>query len=194
MRSLFRKTPQLVPKIKFNRMKKYYIALAFTISLYGLKAQVNIGGTTISSPSVSLEFGSGNKGIVLPWVTSDVNVANAGVVDGTLIFDSTDKKVKLRSSGIWKDLTQDKTGTVDLSLQATKTELASAKAVIGSNGGSDTTPGVLVLSDTNKAMILPKVESPHLNISNPAAGMMVYDTVARQLAVYNGTVWTFWKP
>lgn len=158
------------------------------------QAQVNIGETSISSPSVSLEFGSGNKGIVLPYVTSASDVVTAGVVDGTLIFDSTDKKVKLRSNNDWIDLTHDETGIVDLSIQSTKTEQANAKVVIGANGSTDTTPGILVLSDTNKAMILPKVASPHLKIINPASGMMVYDTVAHQLAVFNGNVWTFWKP
>ncbi|WP_435524785.1 hypothetical protein [Chryseobacterium indoltheticum] len=39
------------------------------------------------------------------------------------------------------------------------------------------------MEDTDKAMILPKVASPHLNIINPAPGMMVYDTTAKQLAV-----------
>jgi len=175
-------------------MKKYYVAFAVFCTLYSVQAQVNIGDTSISSPSVSLEFGQGNKGIVLPWVTSGDDVVTAGVVDGTLIFDSSDKKVKLRSNNDWTDLTRDETGTVDLSLQSSKTEQASAKAVIGTNGSTDTTPGILVLSDKNKAMILPKVASPHLNIINPASGMMVYDTVAHQLAVFNGSVWTFWKP
>lgn len=175
-------------------MKKYYVAFAIICSVYGIKAQVNIGGTTISTESVSLEFGSGNKGIILPWVDSAIAVQSAGVVDGTLIFDSTDKKVKLRSSNVWTDFTNDTTGKVDVALQAGKTENASAKAIIGINSASDTTPGVLVLTDVNKAMILPKVVSPHLNIINPAPGMMVYDTKAHQLAVYNGTVWTFWKP
>ncbi|WP_279195775.1 hypothetical protein [Chryseobacterium indoltheticum] len=61
-------------------------------------------------------------------------------------------------------------------------------------GTPTATPGILVLEDTNKAMILPRVASPHLNIINPAPGMMVYDTTAKQLAVFNGTVWSFWKP
>jgi hypothetical protein len=43
-------------------------------------------------------------------------------------------------------------------------------------------------------MVLPKVASPHLNIISPSAGMIVYDTIKKQLAVYNGTVWSFWKP
>jgi type 1 fimbria pilin len=175
-------------------MKKYYITFALFCAVCSIDAQVNFGGTSISSPSVSLEFGQGNKGIVLPWVTSKDDVTTAGVVDGTLIFDSSDKKVKVRSNNAWVDLTLDSTGTVDLSLQSSKTEHSSAKVVIGSNGGADTTLGILVLSDTNKAMVLPKVASPHLNIVKPASGMMVYDTAAHQLAVYNGNVWTFWKP
>jgi len=54
--------------------------------------------------------------------------------------------------------------------------------------------GILVLSDTNTAMILPKMDSPHLNIVNPAPGMMAYDTKTNQLAIFKGTVWTFWRP
>ena len=148
----------------------------------------------MSSTSASLEFGTGNKGIILPYVTSASDVVTAGVVDGTFIFDSTDKKVKLRTNGQWFDFTNDETGNVNVAIQTTKTENANAKAVIGSNPSTDITPGILVLSDTNKAMILPKVASPHLNIINPAPGMMVYDTAAHQLAVYNGSVWSFWKP
>ena len=175
-------------------MKKYYSAFIIVFGLMSFQAQVNIGGTSISSPSASLEFGIGNKGIVLPYVTSASDVVAAGVVDGTFIFDSTDKKVKLRTNGQWFDFTKDETGSVNVSIQTTKAENVNAKAVIGSNANNDTTPGILVLSDTNKAMILPKVASPHLNIVNPASGMMVYDTSAHQLAVYNGSVWTFWRP
>ena len=53
---------------------------------------------------------------------------------------------------------------------------------------------ILVLEDANKAMVLPTVPNPHVNIVNPEPGMMVYDTTAKQLAVFNGTVWSFWKP
>lgn len=146
----------------------------------------------MSSSASSLEFGSANKGLVLPYVTSAQNVT--GAVNGTLIFDSTDKKVKLLAKNQWVDYTQDDTGTVDLSIQSSKTENLDARTVIGVLGSADKTPGILVLSDKDKAMILPKVASPHLNIIKPAAGMIVYDTTAHQLAVYNGSVWSFWKP
>ncbi|MFN8364299.1 MAG: hypothetical protein U0T78_03115 [Cloacibacterium normanense] len=65
--------------------------------------------------------------------------------------------------------------------------------LIGGDPSTDTTLGILVLADTNKAMVLPKAASPHLNIVNPS-GMIVYDTTKKQLAVFNGTVWSFWKP
>lgn len=170
-------------------MKKTLIIVSFFLS-YFLQAQVNIGGSTMSSPSVSLEFGTGNKGIILPWVTSAANVTNS--VDGTLIYDTTDHKVKLKSNNVWQDLSKDENGVSNTTIQDNKTEQANSKVVIGTT--NENTSGILVLSDTNKAMVLPKVAKPYLNIINPSAGMMVYDTDARQLAVFNGNVWTFWKP
>ena len=172
-------------------MKNIILTISIFISAY-VSAQVAIGKTSVSSDAVSLEFGNENRGLLLPWVTStaDVNAA----VNGTLVYNTADKKVYVKYASDWKDLSIDTTGAVDTSLQNTLSDAASAKVMIGGNPTTDTTPGILVLADTNKAMVLPKVASPHLNIVNPAAGMMVYDTVKKQLAVFNGTVWSFWKP
>lgn len=177
---------------------------------------------TITNPSISLEFydnADNSKGLVLPW-TSTVNnqpVAynsstqegyrgmQGTVVDGTIILDLSDKKVKYMRNGAWSSLTGalpltasattfNTFNAIDSSLQDNKKEGTNAKAAIGTNGATDTTAGILVLTDTNKAMVLPKVASPHLNIKNPTPGMIAYDTTAKQLAVYNGTVWSFWKP
>ena len=134
------------------------------------------------------------------------------VADGTLIFDLSDKKLKYMKSGAWSDLTGSPTfpltvkdssnndvvftqfNAINSTLQDNAKEVNNAKSAIGTNAATDTTNGILVLTDTNRAMVLPKVANPHLNIINPAPGMMVYDTVKKQLAVYNGTVWSFWKP
>lgn len=163
-----------------------------TIVAANAHSQVAIGKAAVTNTSVSLEFGNANKGLLLPWVTTSASVL--GAVDGTIIYDTSDKKVKYRKAGSWFDLSVDATGIVDTAIQDPLTENPTAKMVIGTNGASDTTPGILVLSDSDKAMILPKVASPHLNIINPSSGMMVYDTTAKQLAVFNGTVWSFWKP
>lgn len=201
--------------------KTYFLAITIFSSAIAL-AQVAIGKNEISNPSISLEFydnADNNKGLVLPWASTVNNqpiaynsTTEAGyrgmqgsVVDGTIIFDLADKTVKYMRNGAWSSLTgalpliansttYNTFNTIDSSLQDNKKESISAKAAIGNNGITDTTTGILVLTDTNKAMVLPKVASPHLNIKNPTPGMMAYDTTKKQLAVYNGTVWSFWKP
>ena len=172
-------------------MKKSFIIIFSSLATC-LFSQVAIGKPSVTNTSVSLEFGAENRGLLLPWVTSAASVT--GAVDGTIIYDITDKKVKYLKAGSWFDLSIDTTGVVNTTLQDSLTEKSTAKAAIGKDGATDTTPGILVLTDSDKAMILPKVASPHLNIINPSAGMLVYDTLAHQLAVFNGTVWSFWKP
>ena len=192
-------------------MKNIFITLSIFLSTCAF-AQVAIGKASVN-PSVSLEFydnADNVRGIILPWVdgVSDTApfITNSPiteiVVNGTLVYDTSDKKVKVKYTTGWRDLSKDATGTtvdpltsVDgLTLQNSITDLDNAKVQIGGDPATDTTPGILVLADTNKAMVLPKVASPHLNIVNPSPGMMVYDTTSKQLAVFNGTVWSFWKP
>ncbi|RKS98280.1 hypothetical protein [Chryseobacterium defluvii] len=173
-------------------MKKTFISILVIISAC-VYSQVAIGKSSVTNSSVSLEFASTeSRGLLLPWVTSAAAVT--GAVDGTMIYDTTDKKIKYRKNGSWFDLSVDTTGVVNTTLQDPLSEQAAAKTAIGVNANTNVTPGILVLTDTNKAMILPKTDSPHLNIINPAAGMIVYDNVKHQLAVFNGTVWSFWKP
>ncbi|MBL1220191.1 hypothetical protein JET18_05035 [Chryseobacterium sp. L7] len=177
-------------------MKTFKI-LIFLLGASAVSGQIAIGKSSVTSPSVSIEFGDANKGIILPWVTSTGAVT--GAVNGTIAYDLSDHKVKVKYNSGWKDLSVDTTGTtidpltnVDgLSMQTPFDEQPGAKVTVGAPGPD---PGILVLEDTSKAMILPKVSSPHLNIINPAPGMMAYDTTAKQLAVFNGKVWSFWKP
>ena len=68
-----------------------------------------------------------------------------------------------------------------------------AKVVIGNNASHVTTKGLRVLNNSNKAMILPKMDSPYLYIVNPVLGMTIYDTYDRQLAIFNRTQLSFWK-
>lgn len=171
-------------------MKKNILIVIISIISIGIKSQIAIGKETISSNSVSLEFSdSENKGLILPYIETKSGITE----NGSIIYDTTDHKVKYLKDGSWFDLSVDGTGQADVSIQQGKTESTIAKTSMGTNT-ADTADGILVLSDTNKAMVLPQVASPHLNVINPAPGMMVYDTVKKQLAVFNGTVWSFWKP
>lgn len=169
-------------------MKTVIFSIAAILFTIIIEAQVAVGKNSVSNPSTSLEFAeTENRGLVLPYIEDNSGISQ----DGTMIFDTTDNKVKYLKSGSWFDLSVDTTGNADVSIQTTKTEKTEAKVSIGTLTSTD---GILVLEDSNKAMILPKVASPHLNIINPAAGMIVYDTTTHQLAVYNGSVWSFWKP
>ncbi len=183
-------------------MKNIFLTISILISVFA-SAQVAIGKPELSkladgttpNPNISLEFydGADNaRGIILPWVTSTAAVT--GAVNGTLVYNTADRKVYVKYASGWRDLSVDNTGTVTTTLQDSLTDQDTAKVLIGGDPSTDTTPGILVLADTNKAMVLPKVASPHLNIVNPSPGMMVYDTTSKQLAVFNGAVWSFWKP
>jgi len=165
-------------------------SLLLIVATIGIKSQVAIGKTSVTNNSVSLEFSDAeNKGLILPYIENKSAITE----NGSVIYDNTDHKVKYLKDNSWFDLSVDTTGKSDIAIQTSKTELSTAKTTIGTNTAMDSN-GILVLSDANKAMILPRVASPHLNIINPAPGMMVYDTTKKQLAVYNGTVWSFWKP
>ncbi|MFN1218132.1 hypothetical protein ACKW6Q_14265 [Chryseobacterium kwangjuense] len=174
---------------------KSLLITAFLVSGYAF-AQVAIGKTNITNNSVSLEFGSGNKGFILPWVTSAGSVS--GAANGTMVYDLSDHKVKVKYTSNWKDLSIDNTGTTidpvtnidGINIQNNLTEKMTAKTNIGTPSG---TAGILVLEATDKAMILPKVAKPQLNIINPSPGMIVYDTHLKLVAVFNGKVWTFWN-
>lgn len=125
------------------------------------------------------------KGIILPSVTS-----TPGVVEGTLVFDANDKKVKYYN-GSWVELTRE-VGESRLQSNTVSEKVTSGQGVI-IGAETSSAPGVLVLESSSKALILPKVVEPHLNVVNPAPGMICYDTVNKTLSVFNGSVWEFWE-
>lgn len=128
------------------------------------KAQVAIGKQNITNVSVSLEFANTeNGGFILPYITDKTNIT----VEESTIYDTTDHKVKyLKGSGVWTNLSEEDgtaatIGSADLSIQGLdKIEQSKAKTSIGDNGATDTTGGILVLTDSNKAMILPQGKQP----------------------------------
>ncbi|WP_312076364.1 hypothetical protein [Chryseobacterium sp.] len=176
---------------------KILFTLSIVLSSLSAQAQVAIGKANVSNSTVSLEFGDTEKrGVILPWVTKSDDMTSA--VNGTMVYDLTSLKVKVKYATGWKDLSVNGNGkTTDpvtnvngVAIQNSAQEADGAKVSIGT---PTSTPGILVLEDTNKAMVLPKVANPHTDIINPSPGMMVYDTTRKLLAVFNGTVWSFWK-
>lgn len=159
-------------------------------------AQTAIGKTSVDGNSI-LDFGTGNKGIILPWVEDASTLTGAAATNGTLLYDVQTKKVQARVNGVWTDLSRNgddtATHTAKINAHLAKNEIANAShsgVIMGATTSSAI--GVLVLESSTKALILPKMASPHLNMRNPEPGTMAYDTVKDLLCVYDGKEWSFW--
>ncbi|WP_124640953.1 hypothetical protein [Amniculibacterium aquaticum] len=184
-------------------MKNLILSISLMISGMAF-SQVIIGdqtGTASNKTSVLLEFAANqNKGIILPYITEDLTApaVNAKMEAGTIALDArnpSNTRVKFYNGTSWTDLSgRDGNLGTALNIQPnTITESTTKGAIIGSS--STTANGVLVLESSTKAMVLPQVESTN-DIISPAPGMMVYikKDGAKRLAVFNGSVWSYWKP
>lgn len=178
-------------------MKKYIITSLVLLAAYAANAQTYIERHGTGETSVVLDFnsdvagnkvqgsGANTKGIILPAVEA----LPATPANGTFVFDRNDRKVKVHENGVWKELSDEGeltglvpwSGTVDNGRQT----------VIGAR--ETAVAGVLVLESADKAMVLPRVASPHLNVKSPYPGMMCYDTDSKTLAVFDGSVWNYWR-
>lgn len=170
-------------------MKKYIIASIISLGFCSkINAQTAIEKQTVSSPSVLLDFKSGTtNGIILPAVQS----MPTSPENGTFLFDArpAHMKVKMFENGDWVDLSD--TGSTTGLVPYSGTVDNGKKTVIGAR--TSDADGVLVLESPNKALVLPHISNPHLSVKSPYAGMMCYDTDRKALAVFNGTVWNYWK-
>lgn len=175
---------------------KNFIYTAFLVVMgLNLEAQVVIGKTTVSNPSVLLEFDdaeNNTKGIILSAVANLNNVLgnNPAANNGTFLFDKTDDRVKMYEDGIWVNLS-DPGSETKIVPNTSDENNPNQGAIIGAR--STNAKGVLVLESPNKAMVLPWIQNPHLNVKEPYPGMICYDTASRTLAVFDGVVWSYWK-
>lgn len=168
-------------------MKKI-INIAALLFLGTVSAQVAVNKTSITNSSVLLEFYSdtSNKlGIVLPSVAT----VPATPAEGTFIADSNSnsKKVKVYQNGAWLDLTQ----AGNIPAPSSTTDAAGSGVIIGAS--SSAVDGALVLESADKALVLPSVTDPHLNMPSPDAGTICFDPTTQCLVVFDGVKWNFWN-
>ncbi|UYW02355.1 hypothetical protein K5I29_05510 [Flavobacterium agricola] len=182
-------------------MKYSLIVLISIFSYLSASAQIGIG-KLVTNESVILDFddkqGDNLKGIVLP--IANIDAASVNYVDGSLLVDRQDKKVKVLVGGQWLSLTDE--GSFDEvlvqgvvattpALFMDGVENPANKIILGDQ--SSTAPGVVVLESETKALVLPKVASPHKTMEKPVAGTICYDTDNKMIAIFDGVVWSHWK-
>ena len=183
-------------------MKVQITILLLTLSNLAF-SQVLIGENDIppTNESSILEFspndGTATKGIILPVATID---SNFPLTNGTIVMDKDTKTIKVYSNNEWIELTDE--GSFDTQKDGSNNDITTARTIyttddIGSGvilgNTTSTASGVLVLEDDTKALILPKVVNPHLNIKSPVAGTICYDTTSNSVAIFDGKVWSYWK-
>jgi hypothetical protein len=167
-------------------MKKFNFTVLFFAVCLSANAQVAIGKSTVSGSGI-LDFASGTtKGIILPIV--ETLPAASAAQNGTFLMDKNDKKLKMCENASWIDLS-DQGSIVNYTFN-TATE-AQKGAIIGAQ--TSTATGVLVLEANDKALILPHVAAPESSVKSPVAGMMVYDSTSKSVALFDGLKWNYWK-
>lgn len=177
-------------------MKKIIITSLLTVMICKTQAQVAIGKPSSNNTSVILEFddaSTNKKGIILPAVE---NINNALIAsdkssnNGTFLFDRSDDKVKMFENNVWVELS-DPGSESKIEVNNSPDQGADQGVVIGS--ATSPAKGVLILESTNKAMVLPWIQNPHITVKNPYPGMICFDTTSRSVAIFDGLVWNFWK-
>ena len=169
------------------KMKTIYNILLLSIISTITFAQVSIGKNTVDGTSTIMDFQeSTTNGIILPAVNTTPTY-NSATNNGTFIFDLVDNKVKMYENESWENLSEAGSKPTQLN---TSTEIGDGVII-----GSETTDaiGVLVLESDSKALILPKVDQPEVNVKSPYPGMICYDKISKSLAVFDGKVWNYWK-
>lgn len=176
-------------------MKKIIFLALLALLTINTKAQVAIGKTVVTNSSVILEFDgatANTKGIILSAVNNLSNVLGTIPADnnGTFLFDKSDDRVKMYENGVWVNLS-DSGSETKIIANTTDEKNPMQGAIIGKS--TSNAKGVLVLESSNKALVLPWIQNPHLNVKDPYPGMMCYDTASRTLAVFDGLLWNYWK-
>ncbi len=175
-----------------NRNIKKYKEMKNIITIIGLfctamiSAQIAVEKTQADGDGLLDFAGNTTKGILLPVVET----LPTNAVAGTLLMDKNDKTLKMNVESSWVSLSDP--GSVTSVVFNTNEEVSGQNRII--MGASATNaPGVLVLESSTKALILPKVAAPHLNVKSPYPGMICYDTTSKSMAVFDGLKWSYWK-
>lgn len=170
--------------MKKAAIQKVLIGVFFAGAALMGHAQTAIDKETVDGDGL-LDFASGTtRGIILPAVeTLPPTPAN-----GTFLYDKNAEMVKMYENGAWVNLSDTGDVSAVLPYNGFNTD---QQTIMGAE--STSVDGVLVLESSDKALILPKIASPHENVIDPYPGMMCYDTDAQALAVFDGLVWSYWK-
>lgn len=176
--------------------KKNITIIFVLLAVFTSNAQISIGGKqSVEGTATLLDFNNvttNTMGIILPSVDNLTNSLASTPTNnnGTFLFDKSTSKVKMYENNTWVDLSS-AGNSIQIIANTSNESVNNQGVIIGSE--TSNAKGVLVLESANKAIILPRISNPHTNVKSPYPGMMCYDTVSKSLALFDGSVWNYWK-
>ena len=169
-------------------MKKYIYLFLFVLVINKANAQLIIAtdnNNVKQTESTLIQFEDGyTKGIILPANTQ----VTTNPTNGSFTFDQSDRKVKMYENDQWVSLTP--TGDSGAILTINSNDNGEG-VIVGAE--TSTAEGVLVLESDDRALVLPRIDNPVVNVNSPYPGMIAYDTTSKTIAIFDGKLWSFWK-
>jgi len=180
-------------------MKKIYTFITLFVFFNALtSAQIHIGENLQMGNSSLLEFDnspSNTRGIILSAVET-APVLDPDFNNGTFIYDKSTQQVKMFENGVWINLS-DKGDNSVLTQNGrvinTSQDIGKGVVIGQTLSENNQTKGALILEDESKALVLPHIANPHINVKSPYPGMMCYDTTSNTFAVFDGNNWNYWE-
>lgn len=147
-------------------------------------SQVAYGKKSIDGSGMVDFAQDSGRGLILPIVEQLPTI----VSNGTLLVLKQDSSVYVYEDSTWLQLS--KNGKLPLNF-ITISGAENDSTIIGAKLSSAS--GVLILESSNKALILPKNATTHVDIKSPRIGTISYDKTYKSIAVYDGNRWIYWK-
>lgn len=98
-----------------NYYKRGILALCFLLAVMPLLAQQGVGiNTTQLAPGSALQVDSSNGALVMPRMSNAQMLAIINVLDGAVVFNTTDHNWYIRINGIWTPYSYNDTPSVIL--------------------------------------------------------------------------------
>ncbi|MCJ7936269.1 MAG: hypothetical protein MUW56_22210 [Chryseobacterium sp.] len=198
-------------------MKKISLLTCIIYSVHFF-TQVGIGTTTPDLNS-DLTLGSANKGLLLNKVPLASNTSNV-YSEGMLLYNTATANdlspgIYVSNGTAWNKIIDAPTlnGIISTGWKTTGNAVSSTdfigttndeslllktnnreRARIDSDGkvgiGTVSPQGIVDITSASSTVVLPRNANPPANVTNPLAGMVIYDSSNKTLRYYNGTQWS----
>ena len=203
-----------------KQLFKTHLIIIILGCLLWVSDNVNAQGVGINQPnpdtSAILDIVATNRGILVPRMTTSQRDAIVLPATGLLIYNTDDNSFYYNRGtpilAVWESLSapqsweiRGNSGTiptlhyigtndsVDFVMRTDSTArmgITSDGRVTINNPNPDAS-AILDITATNKGILLPRMtDSEYFGITDPAIGLLVYDSIINQFVYYDGIIWT----